>query len=127
MAVLKEKMYSIGQGCQINHIIRNRIDENKKKLFGLVTIFDRESYFCSCSKCIVEIRLKYSISCEFSGGRPLSCLHQIDTYFNERIRREIRGEYIFQLWDLCRGYLKKYFYSIKGDLMTCFHRNVCKY
>ena len=127
MAVLKEKMYSIGQGCQINHIIRNRIDENKKKLFGLVTIFGRESYFCSCSKCIVEIRLKYSISCEFSDGRPLSCLHQIDTYFNERIRREIRGEYIFQLWDLCRGYLKKYFYSIKGDLMTCFHRNVCKY
>ena len=127
MAVLKEKMYSIGQGCQINHIIRNRIDENKKKLFGLVTIFDRESYFCSCSKCIVEIRLKYSISCEFSDGRPLPCLHQIDTYFNERIRREIRGEYIFQLWDLCRGYLKKYFYSIKGDLMTCFHRNVCKY
>ena len=33
MAVLKEKMYSIGQGCQINHIIRNRIDENKKKFF----------------------------------------------------------------------------------------------
>ena len=127
MAVLKEKMYSIGQGCQINHIIRNRIDENKKKLFGLVTIFDRESYFCSCSKCIVEIRLKYSISCEFSDGRPLSCLHQIDTYFNERISREIRGEYIFPLWDLCRGYLKKYFYSIKGDLMTCFHLNVCKY
>ena len=94
---------------------------------GLVTIFDRESNFCSCSKCIVEIRLKYSISCEFSDGRPLSCLHQIDTYFNERIRREIRGEYIFQLWDLCRGYLKKYFYSIKGDLMTCFHLNVCKY
>ena len=127
MAVLKEKMYSIGQGCQINHIIRNRIDENKKKLFGLVAIFDRESYFCSCSKCIVEIRLKYSISCEFSDGRPLSCLHQIDTYFNERISREIRGEYIFPLWDLCRGYLKKYFYSIKGDLMTCFHLNVCKY
>ena len=33
MIVLKEKMYSIVQGCQINHIIGNRIDENKKKFF----------------------------------------------------------------------------------------------
>ena len=93
---------------------------------GLLTIFDEESYFCSCSKCIVEIRSKYSICCEFSNGRHESCLHQIDTYFNEKISREIRGEYIFQLWDLCNGCLKKYFYVIKGEFMTCFHLNACE-
>ena len=93
---------------------------------GLVTIFDGESYFCSCSKCIVEIRSNYSICCEFFDGRHESCLCQIDTYCNERISREIRAEYSFQLWELCRGCLKAYFYAIKGDCMTCFHLNVCE-
>ena len=36
---------------------------------GLVTAYDGEHYFRSCSNCIIEIRKKYSIEKEFADGK----------------------------------------------------------
>ena len=36
---------------------------------GLVTVFDGEHYFCSCSKGILKIRSRYLICSEFTDGR----------------------------------------------------------
>ena len=93
---------------------------------GLVTAYDGEHYLCSCSNSIIEIRKKYSIEKEFADGKQDEYLHEIDTYFNERIEKEIRGQYISQVWGLCRNWLLHYFYMIKDDLVKLFHLNVCK-
>ena len=81
-----------------------------------------EHYFCFYSNCIIEIRKKYSKG--FANGKHDDCLDEIDTYFNERIEKKIRGLYIFQVRRNC---LLHYFYSIKGDLVKLFHLNVCEY
>ena len=85
---------------------------------GLITAFDGEHYFCCCSKCITKVRTRYSIQKDFVDGKHDTCPDEINAYFNERIKKEIRGVYIFQTWDLCSDCLLKYFYAIKGDLMT---------
>ena len=68
---------------------------------------------------------KYSIKKEFADGKHDECLDDIDTYFNERIEKEIKGQYIFQVWDL-KDCLTHYFYTVKGDLVKLFHLNVCE-
>ena len=85
---------------------------------GLITAFDGGHYFCCCSKFITKIRTRYSIQKDFVDGKHDTCPDEINAYFNERIKKEIRGVYIFQTWDLCSDCLLKYFYAIKGDLMT---------
>ena len=109
---------------------QNEVPEISENFFGvvdgLVTAYDGEHYLCSCSSCIIEIRKKYSIEKEFADGKQDECLDEIDTYFNERIETEIRGQYISQVWDLCRNWLLHYFYMIKDDLVQLFHLNVCK-
>ena len=109
---------------------QNEVPEISEIFFGvvdrLVTAYDGEHYFYSCSNCIIEIRKKYSIEKALADGKHDECLDEIDTYFNERIEKEIRGQYIFQVWDLCRNCLLHYFYTIKGDLVKIFHLNVCK-
>ena len=85
---------------------------------GLITAFDGEHYFCCCSKCITKIRTRYSIQKDFVDSKHDTCPDEINAYFNERVKKEIRGVYIFQTWDLCSDCLLKYFYAIKGDLMT---------
>ena len=91
---------------------------------GLVTVFDGECYFYSCSKCILKISSRYSICSEFRDGRHSKCLQEIYSYFHERSVKEIRAEYIFHLWNLCRTCVKSYFNFIKTEFMTCFHLNV---
>ena len=44
---------------------------------GLITAYDGEHYFCCCSKCIIEIRTKYSIQNEFSEGKHDACRDEI--------------------------------------------------
>ena len=70
------------------------------------------------------MRKKYSIEKEFADGKHDECLDEIDTYFNEKIEKEIRGQCIFQVWDLCGNCLLHYFYTIKGGLVKLFHLNV---
>ena len=68
----------------------------------LITAFDRERYFCSCSKCTLEIRKNYSLKKEFADGRHADCFHEIDTYFSEIVSKEIREGCLFQVCNLCR-------------------------
>ena len=78
----------------------NELPEISEHFFGvvdgLVTAYDGGHYFCSCSNCIIEIRKKYSIEKEFADGKQDGCLDEIDTYFNERIEKKIRGQYILK-------------------------------
>ena len=74
----------------------------------------------------IEIRTKCLIQNEFSDSKHDACIDEIDSYFNERIKKEIRVECIFLIWKLCRDCLLKYFYTIKDELMTLFHLNVCE-
>ena len=75
---------------------------------GLVTVFDGHIFFCFCSKCIVEIRTRYILRSLHAEGRHEIYLTEIDEYFYERVSRELRGEYIVQIWDLCRPCLINY-------------------
>ena len=59
------------------------------------------------------------------GGRK-NCIPEIDKNFYERLPRELRGEYILQIWDLCRPCQINYLKTIKGDMMTCFHLNILR-
>ena len=70
-----------------------------------------------------KLTKNYSIEKKFADGKNDECLDEIDTYFNERIEKEIRGQYIFQV---CRNCLLNYFYTIKGDLGKLFHLKVCE-
>ena len=74
---------------------QNEVSQISENFFGvvngLVTAFDGEHYFCSCINCIIEIRKKYAIEKEFADGKHDECLDEIDTYFNERIEKEIKG------------------------------------
>ena len=36
---------------------------------GLITAYDGKYYFCCCSKCIIEIRTRYSIQKGFTDGK----------------------------------------------------------
>ena len=83
---------------------------------GLITAYDGEHYFCCCSNCIIEIRTKYSIQNEFSDGKHDACLDEINIYFNERIKKEIRVECIFPTWKLCRDCLLSIFIPSKVSL-----------
>ena len=56
---------------------------------GLVTAYEGEHYFCSCSNCVIEKRKNYLIEKEFADGKHDECLHEIDTYFNKRIEKEV--------------------------------------
>ena len=75
---------------------QNEVPEISEIFFGvvdgLVTVYCGEHYFCSCSNCAIEIRKKYSIDKEFADDKHDECLDEIDTYFNERIEKEIRGK-----------------------------------
>lgn len=93
---------------------------------GLVTVFDGHIFFCFCSKCIVEIRTRYILRSLDADSSHEDCIPETDEYFYERVSRELRGQYIFQIWDLCRPSLINYLKTIKGDLMTCFHLNVLR-
>ena len=101
---------------------QNKVPEIFDNFFGvvdgLITAFDGEHYFCCCSKFITKIRTRYLIQKDFVDGKHDTCPDEINAYFNERIKKEIRGVYIFQTWDLCSDCLLKYFYAVKGDLMT---------
>ena len=118
------------QYIQYIYYYQRRVPEVSDIFFGLIdgliTAYDGEHYFCCCSNCIIEIRTKYSIQNEFSDDKHDACLDEINTYFNEIIEKEIRVECIFLTWKLCRDCLLKYFYTIKGELMTLFHLNVCE-
>ena len=107
---------------------QNQVPEISENFFGavdgLVTAYDEQHYFCSCSNCIIETRTKYSIEKQFTDGKHEECLDEIDTHFNERIEKEIRGQYIFQVWDLCRNCLPHCFYTIKGDFVKLFYLNI---
>ena len=82
------------------------VPEISDNFFGvisdLITVFDRERYFCSCSKCTLEIRKDYSLKKEFADGRHADCFHEIDAYFSEIVSKEIREGYLFQVCNLCR-------------------------
>lgn len=90
---------------------QNEVPEISDNFFGvvdgLITAFDGEHYFCCCSKFITKIRTRYSIQKDFNDGKYDVFLDEIDTYFNERIKKEITGSYIFQTWDPCRHCLLK--------------------
>ena len=62
---------------------------------GLITAFDGEHYFCCCSKCITKIRTRYSIQKDFVDSKHDTCPDEINAYFNERIKKEIRGSVHF--------------------------------
>ena len=64
---------------------------------GLLTVYDGDWFFCSCSKCLLEIRTKYFFPKKFTDGRHDECIGEIETYLNERINKELKGEYIFQV------------------------------
>ena len=40
---------------------------------------------------MIEIRKKYTIQKEFADGKQDECLDESDTYFDERIEKEIKG------------------------------------
>ena len=106
---------------------QNEVPEISENFVGVVdgpiTAYDGEHYFCSCSNHIIEIRKKYSIDKDFADGKH-NKIEEIDTCFNEKFEKEIRGQYIFQVWDLCRNCRLHYFYTIKGALVKLFHLNV---
>ena len=61
---------------------QNEVSEIPEKFFGvvdcLVTAYDGEYYFCSCSNCVIEIRKRYSIKKKFADGKHDECLNEID-------------------------------------------------
>ena len=109
---------------------QNEVPEISENFFGvvegLVTAYEGEHYFCSCSNCVIEKRKNSLIKKEFADGKHDESLDEINTYFNKRIEKEVRGLYIFQVWDLCRNCLLHYFYTIEGDLVKLFHLNICE-
>ena len=48
---------------------------------GLITVFDGERYFCSCSICRLEIGENCSLKKEFADGRHAGCFDEIDYLF----------------------------------------------
>ena len=88
-------------------------------------LFDEKRFFISCSKCLVEIKSKVKQVKRFEDGRHDECFYQLESYLDERVSREIRGEYIYYIRGLCKDCVFEYFSNIKGDLITYFHLNVC--
>ena len=92
----------------------------------LIIVFDGGRYLCSCSNCTLEIRQNYWLKKKFADRRHADCFDEIDTYFSKRATKEIREDYLFQVWKPCRGCIVVYFEAIKGDLITLFDLNVCE-
>ena len=91
----------------------------------ILTIYDVETYFCFCSRCLVELFEKYNISNKsYASKYHDKCIQKILTYLYERIEKQIEGQYIFHYWDLCRHWLVQLFHKIKGDLLNVFHTNI---
>ena len=65
-----------------------------------------------------------SLPKKFTDGTHEECIGEIETYLSERINKELMGEYIFQVWELCRDCLLEYFYAIKHDFMILFYLNL---
>ena len=63
---------------------------------GLMIGYDGEHYICCCSKCIIEIKTRYSIQKDFIVGKHDGCLDEIDAYFNKRIKKEVRESPFFK-------------------------------
>ena len=61
---------------------QNEVSEVLEKIFGvvdcLVTAYDGEHCFCSCSNCVIEIRKKYSIEKKFADGKHDECLDETE-------------------------------------------------
>ena len=92
---------------------------------GYLVLFDEKRFFISCSKCLVEVKSRVRQLKQFEDGRHDQCFYQFESYLDERLTREIRGEYIYHIRGLCKECVFEYFNNIKGELITCFHLYVC--
>ena len=89
-------------------------------------LFDENNYYCSCALCLNKIFNRLSkVPLENSNvNNHEDFIDIISAYVQERVSREIRGEYIFQIWDICRYCLRSFFQHVKSELIAHFHLNV---
>ena len=91
---------------------------------GFMVLFDKNNYYCSCTACLNKIYSRLSkVPLENSNSHE-DCIDIICTYIQERVSREIRGEHIFQIWDICRYCLIRFFQHVKSKLIAHFHLSV---
>ena len=91
---------------------------------GFMVLFDKNNYYCSCTACLNKIYSRLSkVPLENSNSHE-DCIDIICTYIQERVSREIRGEHIFQVWDICRYCLIRFFQHVKSKLIAHFHLSV---
>ena len=64
---------------------------------GFMVLFDENNYYCSCGTCLNKIYTRLSEVPPESSNNHENCIDNICTYIQERVSREIRGEYIFQM------------------------------
>ena len=69
---------------------------------GYLMFFDEKRFFILCDKCLVEVKARVWKLKRFEDGRHNECFHQIEFYFDERLTRDIRGEYIYHIRGLCK-------------------------
>ena len=92
---------------KMNGMIQNGDDYdvnsyNKVLEFFYLVLFDEKRFFISCSKCLVEVKSRVRQLKRFEDGRHDECFYQFESYLDERLTREIRGEYIYHIRGLCK-------------------------
>ena len=79
-------------------VFDNRIlDDYLALLMIIVSCMMENIFFISCSKCLVEIKSKVSQVKRFEDGRHEECFNQFESFLDERLSCEIRGEYIYHI------------------------------
>ena len=93
---------------------------------GFMVLFDENNYYCSCALCLNKIcsRLSKVLPENSNVNNHGDCINIISTYVQERLSREIRGEYIFQIRNICRYCVTRFFQHVKSELIAHFHVNV---
>ena len=69
---------------------------------GYLVLFDEKRFFISCSKYLVEVKSRVRQLKRFEDGKHDECFYQFESYLDERLTREIRGEYIYHIRGLCK-------------------------
>ena len=92
---------------------------------GFMVLFDENNYYCSSTSCLNKIYNRFS---KVPPENSLKIVHEDctdinSTYIQERVSKEIMGEYIFQTWDICRYCLTRFFQHVKSELIVNFHLN----
>ena len=65
------------------------------KIYDVLSVYDGETYFLLCSKCLLKLFNAFDIYEKCYIKNHDDCIPKLLAYLYERIDQEISGEYIF--------------------------------